>query len=97
LIVLGAVGSSGACAEEMSRDELIVLLGKPADRIAAQDAPLVAADGRISAMARQIADLIEANEALAAKLARLEYMHGNRHVDRSEFPLNACRCIEDRT
>lgn len=46
--------------QEMSRDELITLVGRQ--------------DGQISAMAGQIADLIEANEALAVKLARLEHL-----------------------
>lgn len=36
-----------------------------------QGARLVAADGQITAMAGEIVDLIEANEALPAKLARL--------------------------
>jgi len=37
--------------EEMSRDELVVLVGAQADRIAAQDARLVAAEGQITAVA----------------------------------------------
>jgi hypothetical protein len=45
--------------EEMSRDELIVLVGERDARIAAQD-------GQITAMATQISELLEANEALAA-------------------------------
>lgn len=44
----------------MSRDELIALVGRQA--------------GQITVMAGQIADLSEANEVLAAKLARLEYL-----------------------
>lgn len=44
----------------MSRDELIALVG--------------CQDGQITTMAGQIADLIEANEALAVKLARLEHL-----------------------
>lgn len=51
----------------MPRDELIVLVGEQADRIAAQD-------GQITAMARQIAELLDVNEALAAKVARLEHV-----------------------
>lgn len=58
----------------MPRDELVVLVGEQAVRIAAQDARLVAADGQIAAMARQVADLVEVNEALAAKVARLEHV-----------------------
>jgi hypothetical protein len=71
--------------EEMSRDELVVLVGEQVDRIAAQDARLVAADGQIAVMARQIADLVEVNEALAAKVARLE--HGlSRNSGNSSCP-----------
>jgi transposase len=44
----------------MSRDELIAVVGRQ--------------DGQITAMAGQIADLVEANEVLAAKVARLEYL-----------------------
>jgi hypothetical protein len=58
----------------MSRSELVVLVGEQADRIAAQEARLVAVDGQITAMARQIAELVEVNEALAAKVARLEHV-----------------------
>jgi transposase len=53
--------------EELSRDELIALVGAQAERIARQD-------GQITAMATRIADLVEANEALAGKLARLEHL-----------------------
>jgi hypothetical protein len=45
--------------EEMSRDELIALVDRQA--------------GQITAMATQIAKLVEANEALAGKLARAEH------------------------
>jgi transposase len=53
--------------EEMSRDELVALVGEQADRIRRQDA-------QITGMAGQIADLVEVNEALAGKLARLEHL-----------------------
>lgn len=72
----------------MSRDELIVLFGELRGQVAAVDARLVAADGQIAAMERQISDLVEANEALAAKLARLEYLlsrnSGNSSVPPSQ-------------
>ena len=58
----------------MSRDELVAFVGEQAERIAVQDARLVAQDGQITAMARQIAELVEVNEALAAKVARLEHV-----------------------
>ena len=46
--------------EGMSRDELIVVVHRQA--------------GRITAWAGQLANLMEVNEALAAKLARFEYL-----------------------
>ncbi|MCA1682166.1 MAG: IS66 family transposase [Actinobacteria bacterium] len=58
--------------EEMSRDELIALVGRR--------------DGQITAMAGQIADLIEANEVLAAKLARLEFVLSRNSKNSSSPP-----------
>ena len=49
----------------MSRDELIVVVRRQAGQLAVQDR-------QISEMAGQLAQLMEANEALAGKLARLE-------------------------
>ena len=51
----------------MSRDELLVLAREQAGRLAAQD-------GQITALAAQVAGLMEANEQLAAKLARVEHL-----------------------
>jgi transposase len=51
----------------MSRAELIVLVGEQAARIAAQD-------GQITAMAQQLSQVLEDNEVLAGKLARLEHL-----------------------
>ena len=56
----------------MSRDELIALVGHQ--------------DGQITAMAGQIADLTEANEVLAAKLARLEYLLSRNSKNSSSPP-----------
>jgi hypothetical protein len=56
----------------MSRDELIALVGRQ--------------DGQITAMTGQIADLIEANEVLAAKLARLEYVLSRNSKNSSSPP-----------
>jgi transposase len=56
----------------MSRDELIALVGRQA--------------GQITAMAGQIADLSEANEVLAAKLARLEYLLSRNSKNSSSPP-----------
>src|SRR6266705_6716566 len=52
---------------EMSRDELIALIGVRDERIARQDA-------QIAVLAGQVAELTAANEVLAAKLARLEHL-----------------------
>jgi transposase len=70
----------------MSRDELVVLVGEQAGQIAVQDAWLVAADGQITAMAGEIADLVEVNEALAAKLARLEHLLSRNSGNSSSPP-----------
>ncbi len=50
--------------KELSRDELITFVGEQAARIVAQDA-------QIAAMAAQMADLLDANEVLASRLASL--------------------------
>src|SRR5215470_18759542 len=51
----------------MSRAELLVLAGEQAARLAAQN-------GQITALAAQVAGLMETNEQLAAKLGRLEHL-----------------------
>ncbi|MCA1682158.1 MAG: IS66 family transposase [Actinobacteria bacterium] len=58
--------------EEMSRDELIAVVGRQ--------------EGQITVMATQIADLVEANEVLAAKLARLEYLLSRNSGNSSSAP-----------
>ena len=60
--------------EELSRDELIALVVQRDARIARQAERIAQQDGQITAMATQIAELVEANEALAGKLARLEHL-----------------------
>jgi transposase len=57
--------------EEMSRDELIVVVRRQA--------------GQITAQAVQIAELMEANEALTARLARLEHLL-SRNAGNSSSP-----------
>jgi transposase len=64
--------------EEMSRDELIVVVRRQADRIAAQDQ-------QITVQAGQLAELMEANEVLAGKLARLEHLL-SRNSGNSSMP-----------
>src|SRR5687767_2700885 len=56
----------------MSRDELIVLVSEQASQITRQ--------------AEQIADLMEANERLAAKLARLEHLLSRNSGNSSNPP-----------
>src|SRR3954449_2802340 len=58
--------------EEMSRDELIVVVRRQA--------------GQIRAQAGQIAELMEANEALAARLARLEHLLSRNSGNSSNPP-----------
>lgn len=65
--------------EEMSRDELIVVVHRQAGRITVQDQ-------RITAQAGQLAELMEANEALVAKLARLERLLSRNSGNSSSPP-----------
>jgi transposase len=65
--------------EELSRDELIALVGAQAERIARQD-------GQITAMAGQMAELLDANEALVGKLARLEHLLSRNSGNSSSPP-----------
>src|SRR4051794_15402162 len=58
--------------EEMSRDELIVVVRRQA--------------GQISAQAAQITELMEANEALADRLARLEHLLSRNSGNSSSPP-----------
>ncbi|HEX4103853.1 MAG TPA: IS66 family transposase [Pseudonocardiaceae bacterium] len=64
--------------EGMSRDELVVVVHRQADRITAQDQ-------QITGQADQLAELMEANEALAGKLARLEHLL-SRNSGNSSMP-----------
>jgi transposase len=64
--------------EEMSRDELIVVVRRQAERIAVQDQ-------QISAQAGQLAELMEVNETLAGRLARLEHLL-SRNSGNSSMP-----------
>jgi hypothetical protein len=65
-------------SEEFSRDELIVVVRRQADRITAQDQ-------RITAQAGQLAELMEANEVLGGKLVRLEHLL-SRNSGNSSMP-----------
>jgi transposase len=65
--------------EEMSRDELIVVVRRQAGRLVVQDR-------QIGEMAGQLAGLLEANEALAGKLARLEHLLSRNSGNSSSPP-----------
>jgi len=65
--VRSAPATSSPAPAEMPRDELIVLVGEQAERIAAQDR-------QITTLATRIADMDEAYAALTAKLARVEHL-----------------------
>jgi hypothetical protein len=56
----------------MSRDELVVLVRRQ--------------DALISAQAGKIAELVEANEALAGRLARVEHLLSRNSADSSSPP-----------
>jgi transposase len=64
----------------MSRDELITL-------VVQWDAQVAARDAQITVMARQLSELMEANEVLAGKLARLEHLL-SRNSKNSSSPLS---------
>ena len=63
----------------MSRDELITL-------VAQRDAQVAARDAQITVMAGQLAELREANEVLAGKLARLEHLLSRNSKNSSSPP-----------
>jgi transposase len=63
----------------MSRDELIVVVRRQAGQLIAQDR-------QISEMAGQLARLMEANEALAGKLAKLEHLLSRNSGNSSNPP-----------
>jgi transposase len=65
--------------EEMSRDELIVVVARQAGQLAAQDR-------QIAEMAGQLAQLMEVNEALAARLAGLEHLLSRNSGNSSSPP-----------
>jgi Family of unknown function (DUF6444) len=68
-------------SEEMSRDELIVIVRRQVDRLAVQDR-------QITSLAGQVADLAETNEALAGKLAKLEHLLSRNSGNSSNPPSN---------
>ena len=71
---------------ELSRDQLIVLVGEQAQRITAQARRIAAQDRQITVMAGRVADLDEANEDLAGRLARLEHLLSRNSQNSSSPP-----------
>jgi len=65
--------------EEMSRDELLVVVARQAGRLEAQDR-------QIAEMAGQLAHLMELSEALADKLAGLEHLLSRNSGNSSSPP-----------
>ena len=65
--------------EEMLSDELIVVVARQAERLAAQER-------QIAEMVGQLAQLMEVNEALAEKLARLEHLLSRNSGNSSSPP-----------
>jgi transposase len=65
--------------EEMSRDELIVVVRRQAGQLAVQDR-------QITAQAGQICELVEANETLVGKLAKLEHLLSRNSGNSSSPP-----------
>lgn len=70
----------------MSRDELIRLVVERDAQIAALNAQVAARDGQIAAMAGRLSELMEANEVLAGKLARLEHVLSRNSKNSSSPP-----------
>ena len=70
----------------MSRDELLLVVGRQSGQLAEQAEQLAARDRQIAGMAGQLADLMEANEALAARLARLEHLLSRNSGNSSSPP-----------
>lgn len=72
--------------EELSRGELIALVDEQAGVIAARDGRIVAQDAQIAAMAARMAGLLDANEALAGRLAKLEHLLSRNSKNSSSPP-----------
>jgi transposase len=77
----------------MSRERLIAVLAERdariealAAQIARRDARLAARDAQVSTLSRQLAELVEANEELAAKLAKLEHLLSRNSANSSIPP-----------
>jgi len=68
-----------SASDDLSREELISLARTQAERIAEQDARIVAQDA-------QIVELTAANEALAARLARVEHLLSRNSSNSSSPP-----------
>lgn len=65
--------------EELTRDELISLVGEQAQRITTQD-------GQIATLAARVSELVEVNEDLAGRLARVEHLLSRNSQNSSNPP-----------
>jgi transposase len=72
----------------MTRDELIVLVAEQGAWIVAQDKQIAVRDRQITVMATQMAELVEVNEALGARLAKLEHVLSRNSKNSSSPPSN---------
>jgi transposase len=70
----------------MTRDELVELVGEQGARIAVQDEQIVVRDRQITAMATQMAELVEVNEALGERLVKLEHLLSRNSKNSSSPP-----------
>ena len=70
----------------MSRDELIVVVRRQGEQLAAQAGQLAARDRQITEMAEQLSELMETNEALADKLAKVEHLLSRNSGNSSSPP-----------
>ena len=70
----------------MTRDELVGLVGERGARIAVQDEQIVVRDRQITAMVTQMAELVEVNEALGERLAKLEHLLSRNSKNSSSPP-----------
>jgi hypothetical protein len=63
-----------------------VLVGEQAEQLAVRDAGVAARDRQIASMATQISELLEANEALGDRLAKLEHLLSRNSRNSSSPP-----------
>lgn len=92
---MGGAGSASFCLvwfdlgvpalEGLSHDELIALARAQQTRIAQQEARIASQDAQIASLQARVGELVEANEQLAGKLAKLEHLL-SRNSQNSSMP-----------